>query len=810
MSPLGNGRDAYGNYIPTNPRDYFAAQSPPTSPNLRPTSEDKNSSAPTTLRAIPEGHPSSTTSRSSPVVQLRGGGWIKPFWKTAGSEECIEAPASTPPYRVTDGDDVARDIPAVEYIGRPGGRTAPSVRSQFSVPRSERDPRLTDRAQVRPSTNDGGRQDVGHHGQHITSFDRPKTQDTANTEGSSEYRARVDKVLGEYGGFFAPSFPTVPTSAGTSSLIQQQTIYDGSDAPDYPRRPTRPVPNQRPLSDDTADSWESQETASTVRSYKASPRVEKRWDRDNPPPPPRAPPPVLPEYPALEPLHHGHEEEDGSSIYSDDSNNRPAPSRAMSATTANDPFRDLPDLQTSKAYRNVAHAQEVQRIEKQRRLHEEEDRKRREIILRQQRAQAQEPDRSPIVRDNNISEQIQRQRLANVRLVERMPPVLEQHRPPSPYIPLFGPIPRHQRPYKIQQGQYTIGSPIAVQVAQPTVAEPTVPIHPSRPRKASLQKARSVVGKISRLILAAPSDPDLKTYSRRYPPVEEQTQLGVVAARSGVFVPVNTGPPGVLVPPPAMGWSEQRMNDKPQKTKAARDSPTGIRAANPRTGIFKKKKKGKERTVEEPCSPGTGVRDYAPRDARMKDLPSIPAPPTDPTKAVRADYPRNARPPRQEGPVAEHPVNGGLGYPAHWHMNEFYGHGDQGRMTGAWIDGVTQTVDSEHTPLRGGGDEPCSLAAHHYLLTRGALDVNTTTSNTSNFAEIDALLLSSTHLGLDEATIEALTLTAAERSSKEEEVNVRSSWSTDSTSEAIREKRRREIAYREEEYARAMARAMRL
>jgi hypothetical protein len=52
MSPLGNGRDAYGNYITTNSRDYFAAQSPPTSPHLHSTSEVKDSSAPTSLRAI--------------------------------------------------------------------------------------------------------------------------------------------------------------------------------------------------------------------------------------------------------------------------------------------------------------------------------------------------------------------------------------------------------------------------------------------------------------------------------------------------------------------------------------------------------------------------------------------------------------------------------------------------------------------------------------------------------------------------------------------------------------------------------------
>lgn len=40
LSPMNNGRDAYGNYIPTNTRDYFAIQSPPVSPILLPNFEE--------------------------------------------------------------------------------------------------------------------------------------------------------------------------------------------------------------------------------------------------------------------------------------------------------------------------------------------------------------------------------------------------------------------------------------------------------------------------------------------------------------------------------------------------------------------------------------------------------------------------------------------------------------------------------------------------------------------------------------------------------------------------------------------------
>jgi hypothetical protein len=52
LSPLNNGRDVYGNHIPTNTRDYFTAQSPPTSPLSKATNKQTQ----------------------EPVPHLRGGG----------------------------------------------------------------------------------------------------------------------------------------------------------------------------------------------------------------------------------------------------------------------------------------------------------------------------------------------------------------------------------------------------------------------------------------------------------------------------------------------------------------------------------------------------------------------------------------------------------------------------------------------------------------------------------------------------------------------------------------------------------------
>jgi hypothetical protein len=48
LSPMNNGRDAYGNFIPTNTQDYLNSQSPPSSPPLRPIMEDAQSGSTTT------------------------------------------------------------------------------------------------------------------------------------------------------------------------------------------------------------------------------------------------------------------------------------------------------------------------------------------------------------------------------------------------------------------------------------------------------------------------------------------------------------------------------------------------------------------------------------------------------------------------------------------------------------------------------------------------------------------------------------------------------------------------------------------
>ena len=95
LSPMNNGRDAYGNYIPTNTRDYATAQSPPTSPPTSPV-----------LRAE-----SQTSPISGSVPRMRGGGG---WWQTRAVQQSTETdPTMLPmesgsPVSRSKGEEVIR------------------------------------------------------------------------------------------------------------------------------------------------------------------------------------------------------------------------------------------------------------------------------------------------------------------------------------------------------------------------------------------------------------------------------------------------------------------------------------------------------------------------------------------------------------------------------------------------------------------------------------------------------------------------------------------------------------------------------
>ncbi|KAF1834978.1 hypothetical protein BDW02DRAFT_314122 [Decorospora gaudefroyi] len=738
MSPLGNGRDAYGNFIPSNTQDYFTAQSPTTSLNLRP---------------VLESEPSSTTAKSPPIVRLRGGGWkgFNSFWKSAGAEEPTQEPHSTSQHTVIDQHGIARDIPAVSYAGRSMGRTPPSVQSKFSTTRPMEYPNTPESTQARLAELSA---EEGTHptyaGEHVASTNCPKTVHSAKTDGSSDRRARVNAVLEQHFGRQLSS--VVPLSLTTRPLPtrEQENTYGSADVPvrddpgspyidttfaqpssqsavaspsgypNYSRRPTQPIVNQRPTSGGTVMSWEPQ----------TAPREDKRWNRDDYPPPPRAPPP---EPPSCLPPQVVEDEDDDVSRYSDDGDHR-APS-IISTSTADDPLKDLPGLKTSGAYRKVDRDREVKRIETQRRLHEEADRRRQEIRRRQQEPRRRESDRNTIVPDDSITEVIKRRNLETRREVQPMVPVDEQHHssPPAPsqYLPRHGRIPVHAR--SAQQQNHAKSSPLAISAHTPNGTP-----HTGGPRKKTMKKAASFAGKLSRLILAAPSDPNLKTYSSRHPPAEETRQRGMSADRSGWPTSgTGFGPSGIPLPPlDTTRLIERQKSKRPRQNKRNRENPTGWRAGFPRTGITRKDKgKGKARS-EDRRSEGAEFKDLA---SNPVELPATPAVnislttgrSTGPTRPAHLGFPRSGpRAPPRQNEVAEPvpsppstepyvtrrepgeilPFTPELGYPYNTHLNTFYNHARTGSITCEWVTDHTNAHQRRRCSTDSGLDEATTEA----------------------------------------------------------------------------------------------------
>jgi hypothetical protein len=124
--------------------------------------------------------------------------------------------------------------------------------------------------------------------------------------------------------------------------------------------------------------------------------------------------------------------------------------------------------------------------------------------------------------------------------------------------------------------------------------------------------------------------------------------------------------------------------------------------------------------------------------------------------------------------------------------------------------------------MRGGGNEifpellstngeAGTLASHHRLLTSAALSLDSG-NETADSTDVDALLMSSAHVNLNQVTHEAIA--AVNRVHGEDdgpscdEANVRSSFSTDSTVELRRKQKAKASIWRNEDQARAMAMAM--
>jgi hypothetical protein len=138
-SPLNNGRDVYGNYIPSNTRDYLTAQSQTFSPTPQPI---MGYTAPF------------VSERSSSMGRFHGDGWskFKALWKAADAQ-VSDSGANPHSLRVIPEQDViSRDVPVVTYRGRSDNRAPSSIRSQLSTGRSRADLQAIDSVKSGPST----------------------------------------------------------------------------------------------------------------------------------------------------------------------------------------------------------------------------------------------------------------------------------------------------------------------------------------------------------------------------------------------------------------------------------------------------------------------------------------------------------------------------------------------------------------------------------------------------------------------------------------------------------------------------------
>jgi hypothetical protein len=315
-----------------------------------------------------------------------------------------------------------------------------------------------------------------------------------------------------------------------------------------------------------------------------------------------------------------------------------------------DKLIDLLGLKKTDAYRRVEHEHEVRRIQAQRKWHEEADRRRAVNIRQQEEVEQREPDLSTIVPDDSVTAVVRLQQMKRRYDLERIAAVDEcspiSSPSPSQYLPRHGRIMTKVQPIPQRQSDkgHAIGHPSVVPT--PAVVEPTI-----IKRKHSLQTIISKAGKLTRLILAAPSDPKYKTYSQRHPPVNngEKKVSGMGADATGwprngkasssvtheVFMSTQA-------PEPRMIFSRNRpqtsSDDKKRSDNSVWAYPRGRRVKKAEKAESKGQRgkwgKGwnKETSVKD-----TKVMGFASRDIRGDNTPGIPLPNTI-TQAPRSKY----------------------------------------------------------------------------------------------------------------------------------------------------------------------------
>jgi hypothetical protein len=442
VSPLNNGRDIYGNQIPSHTPDYFTTPSLPTSPILQAVLHDKD----------------------RPQVALRGG-WEFPWKHDKVRNTAQQVPSASGLGR----DDNIQFLPPnpineAEIRLRASNRSVASIRSQYSA------------AQL-----------VAIH----------------NGEPNSKLREGPQHV---------------PIGPGIRPLTNQETSYGREDIPTRgkPRSPPPDIPlvspnsrsallshgtsvyiQQRP---EVSSPPSSTVAVNTVQRRDIARRSGRIWDKDLPPEPSSRVRPGRPdEYSALFSLKEDDEPDDLS---------------AFSEYAASDMKSELQSL-NERLYTSGPYQDYQRRLRA--RIGLEEDIRRQEEELQWQELERKRLERLH-AQDDGLSDVHTIHPDDSVSHIGNAPPRRAPIRPrmsPINENGSFGSSPR------FTSDRHSSVAPVATLVPKPlSLASATVPQTAARDKskKHSVKTAAHLAGKLSRLLLAAPSDPNQKTYSDRHPP----------------------------------------------------------------------------------------------------------------------------------------------------------------------------------------------------------------------------------------------------------------------------------------------------
>ncbi|KAF2035570.1 hypothetical protein EK21DRAFT_107091 [Setomelanomma holmii] len=526
LSPLGNGRDAYGNFIPTNPQDYFVMQSPPTSPSLQPIMED------TVLK----------TGGSTP--QLRGGG---NWWHTLGIGSADKEPSlesktisirsgsrqsSRPVHQLKDEYSVAsRDVgkqspKATGEVAQAG--PASSILASVAMNRS---------SVIIDEWSD--ELDEAHLEAQIHNLEQRNIFTASPTVGQfgsvKDRRSRIPRQPAPR----APLFHLPPTDSSRN----ESTAHPGSGCQNTAPHPKSSVPSLSDLWSNVSSTKFSNhdagrpETPTSQVSYE--PRSERRWDAGPntrppkgdalPPPPPskhlRSNVSTTPRQDAQY-MHPQHNQPIPEHIYTSPSDINRASSPPHTINNAFD-LESLAFGDSVSAYRGTMHYRPnpselaAVRDQAQHQFHilchnlmtgynaEAADIQRRLQAGAINQDQADTQHRFNIGNKANSLRVIMRETGYQIIPFDDEAGILTAMNSPEGYA-IYHDLLSTIKPSlwrKLNAQHHNVQN-------HSNTPSPSVSIS-IKSRESSLDQARHVAGKIARFVLAAPSDPDLKTYSSR-------------------------------------------------------------------------------------------------------------------------------------------------------------------------------------------------------------------------------------------------------------------------------------------------------